>query len=361
MSNVSTVVPAAGNATTESVRQNFAVIKAELETSEAHQAQSDIHAPLPARVTAQEIEDGDSAATRLWSPVDVATAVETFQSGVDPTPSTSPLWLDGSVAATEITDGDVAVVATHFDDEILWMLPALQIAKTNALIMIPFSARQQTVLEAMPAWYQARTRTLLGITSNSDYVNIWADQTARESLLQREAVRARVWRAVFDTPAHNIVTHNPWGEYGHMHHRMVSEEVIAACVEYGKSCWYSDIYIPDDNGAIGGDAAEDYQSSGLTLLDYVTGRMSRVDLEALRQVFVDVDVALTGDGLPNSWTWDDVFHPAYSDGGAGYVDWAYHRVVHDGVEDTSDSVAIAALQAALPLFGCPGGVCAYYP
>jgi len=358
--------PETGSATTSSVRDNFGAAKSEIEELQTsvgnHVDQSDIHQPLPARVTTEELQAGTSANTRLWSPVDVAAAVTTFRSGVDPTPSTSPIWLDGSVSASEITNGGVAVVVAHFDDEILWAMPALQIAKDVSVIMIPFSSRQQTVLEAMPDWYAARFRRRNGITDDSTYLSVWADSTAREPLLQREVVRARVWDAVQSTPAHNIVTHNPWGEYGHVHHRMVYEEVGAACVAYGKSCWFSDIYIPDDNGNIGGSVPADYQSSGLTNLDYVTGRMSKPDLEALRQVFLDTDAALDGvDGLPRTWTWDDTYHPAWDDFGAGYVDWVYHRVVNDGAADPGDDAAIGALRLSLPLFGCPSGVCAYYP
>lgn len=366
-SNINPAYPQTGAAQTSNVRANFSAAKTEIEALQAdvssHVGQTTIHQPLPAQVTPGELADGTSINPRLWSPADVAEAVVLFQSGVDPTPSTSPLWLDGSVAATEMTNGDVAVVVAHFDDEILWAMPALQIAKDVSVIMIPFSSRQQTVLEAMPTWYQARFRRRNGTTDDTTYLSVWADSTARESLLQREAVRARVRDAVQSTPARNIVTHNPWGEYGHMHHRMVYEEVAAACVAYSKSCWFSDIYIPDDNGSIGGSVPADYQSSGLTNLDYVTGRMSKPDLEALRQVFLDIDTALDGvDGLPRTWTWDNTYHPAWDDSGAGYVDWGYHRIVDEGVADFGDDAAIGVLRSSLPLFGCPSQNCGtYYP
>ena len=361
--------PETGSATTSSVRDNFGAAKSEIEELQTsvgnHVDQSDIHQPLPARVTTEELQAGVSANTRLWSPVDVAAAVTTFRSGVDPTPSTSPLWLDGSVSASEITNGGVAVVVAHFDDEILWAMPALQIAKDVSVIMIPFSSRQQTVLEAMPDWYAARFRRRNGITDDSTYLSVWANSTARESLLQREAVRARVWDAVQSTPAHNIVTHNPWGEYGHMHHRLVYEEVRAACVEFGKSCWFSSVLIPADGGSIGGADPADYLAIDNIInitVDTVVGRMSKPDLEALRQVFLDTDTALDGvDGLPRTWTWDDTYHPAWDDGGFGYVDYTYLRVVDEGVADSSQDPAFAIYENLLPLFGCPSGVCAYYP
>lgn len=363
-SNIDITQPPTGSATTAGVRNNFSAAKSEIEALQSdvssHTGQSAIHAPLPAQVTPAELEAGTSTNTRLWSPKDVTDAVALFQSGVDPTPSTSPLWLDGSVAATELTTGDIAVVVAHFDDETLWLLPATYLAKDVVQIMIPFSSAQQEVLEALPAWYQARFRRRGGNTTDSDYINIWADQTARLSLLQREAVRARVRAAVYNTPAANIVTHNPWGEYGHMHHRMVYEEVRAACIAYGKSCWFSDILIPEDAGpTIGGNAADGYVTSGLSNLDYVLGRIIAADLEAIRAVFLANDAI---NAPPSTWTWSDTFHPASDDGGAGYVDWKYHRIVDAGVADTSDDAAIAVLEAGLEYWGCPSQNCGtYYP
>jgi hypothetical protein len=352
-SNINESVPATGSASTANVRANFAAAKSEIEALQARTEQ----------VSSAEIDAGTGTTPRIWAPADVADAVANFSSGVDPTPSSSPLFRAGSVDATEITTGGIACIHAHFDDEILWSLPALYLAKDAVQCVLPFHAQHRVVLEAMPEWFQLRFRSAGGETTDTDFTTIFADPTVRLDYLQREQLRTRIYKWVRETQAQNIVTHNPWGEYGHVHHRIVSEEVQAACIAYGKSCWFNSVYIPEEAGPIpGGDDGTDYQEAILTDADYVDGRIVAADLEALKAVFDAADAAYSG-SLPDTWTWYEA-HPATNDGGDGYVDWMYYRAVNAGVDALSatDDADIAAYAASLSYFGCPSQVCgSYYP
>lgn len=352
-SNINEFVPATGSASTANVRANFEAAKNEIESLQTNTQ----------RVSEAEIDAGTGTTPRTWALADISQAVANFSSGVDPTPSFSPLFSAGSVAPEEITTGGIATIHAHFDDEILWSLPAVYRARDAVQCVLPFHSQYRVVLEAMPDWFRLRFRSAGGRTTDADSIAIFGDKNTRLNYLQREQLRTRVYKWVYETQAQNIVTHNPWGEYGHVHHRILSEEVKAACIAYGKSCWFSAVYVPEKPGPIpGGDDGADYGEADLPNAEYVLGRIVAADLEALRDVFTSTDADYTGI-LPNTWTWYEA-HPATNDGGAGYVDWKYYRAVNAGVDALSanDNSDIAALQGSLSYFGCPSETCGdYYP
>jgi hypothetical protein len=354
-SNINPAYPAAGAASTGNVRNNFSAAKSEIEA---------LQADMPAPVSSAEVAAGTGTTPRTWSPADVTEAIENFSSGVDPTPSISPLFSDGSLSASALVDGGIALTVAHFDDEILWLLPALYLAKSCDVTAHPLSDKHYYGIARLPSWYNLRLRIPVGNAIEDSFLNIWADQTVRLDYMQREHFRNRIRDFVRTTPAHNIFTHNPWGEYGHVHHRIVHEETVAACVEFGKSCWFSGIYVnATPEGNVGGASPDDYVNESL-LLPWVEGNWITGDFLPLRQSFVDSDAAFDAaypsSSLPNTWTWyQGDGHPGGTEVSKLYV---YHRIIADGVRDTSADGEIDALKASLPTFGCTDDDCTgYYP
>ena len=354
-SNINVNEPPQGAATTLAVRNNFVAAKAEIEALQA--------GTTP--IEDGELAGGQGATPHTWSIDKIAQAVALFQDGVDPTPGRSPLWTDGSLPATTLTAKAHAVIACHKDDEILWMLPGCYTAERIAIVAEPMYDTKMRVVALEPAWFRLRQRWTAGHATDAAMTAFFRDAALRRQFYDKEVFRPRIQALFSDPTLTDFITHNPWGEYGHQHHRTCYELCVEAALAFGKTLWIDSVYIAAVSGQPGGATSEnEYTEANLTDsgagigagngLKYINGDMVRSDFALLKAPYTTVDA--TAPALP-AWTWS-ALNPKDQP-------YKFYRVVNAGVSEVKPQVTTAmnALKAALPFFGCPTTTadCSAYP
>ena len=143
--------------------------------------------------------------------------------------------------------GRSAVVAAHPDDEILWMSSAMQAASHIVLCYgAPFGKPEKAA---------ARSRAVAALPL-SNLVNLAIPESGTRLLVDwHDPVMTPTGMDIADGPARqlyddnfhsllaelrpvlagcaDVVTHNPWGEYGHPEHIQVYRAVTALQAELG--------------------------------------------------------------------------------------------------------------------------------
>lgn len=108
---------------------------------------------------------------------------------------------------------------------------------------------------------------------------------------------------IADPAVDTIYTHNPWGEYGHAHHRMVFNAVHDLAIKYNKTVWVPNLVILDVGG---------YLEYGDCNLNGIESKKLMIDtdlLHAVRQLYLDEgEIAKTmswyeADYSIVYWTW----------------------------------------------------------
>lgn len=345
-SNIDSSKPAEGAATTASVRDNFATAKSEISGLQfaatafvEHTNDDAIHAPLPASPTPEELVLGTATQPRTFSPDNVREMIANFAGGADPAPDLG-LITSGSVSASELYDGGLCCLFAHFDDGVLWMLPALYYAAQVAGVGQPFTDDKYRVLDTFPSWLGPRYKVAVGSSNDTDWYAFWVDPDARVDYYQDVILRAAIRDVMKRSGCSNFMSHNPWGEYGHLHHRMISAQVEAVAVELGASYWYLNMFIPED----GGNPGDEYTELS-TACDYVNGDFNQSEFLPLRQLFLDID-GDPGTTIP-TWTWH-LPDTSFPEGTRKIV-----RRVNAGVTDTADQTQINSISSTLPVFGGP--------
>ena len=155
-------------------------------------------------------------------------------------------------ASQNFGDGKTVLVFAHLDDELLWMEP--------------FLGHSLALVQAGPATAQATAQKMKNFyASKSVYPNsqelifvfspISTEQYLNEAKPENRCMRDlkqysydNTYRALFPIleslkkkGALRIVTHNPWGEYGHPNHRNVSAVVREIAVKLNLEVWISEV------------------------------------------------------------------------------------------------------------------------
>lgn len=157
-----------------------------------------------------------------------------------------------SHASQNFGDGKTVLVFAHLDDELLWMEP--------------FLGHAQALVQAGPATAIATADHMKNFyASKSVYPNsqelifafkpISTEQYLKEARPEYRCFRdlnqysyANTYDALYPIldllkrkGAVRIVTHNPWGEYGHPNHRNVSAVVREIAVKLNLEVWISEV------------------------------------------------------------------------------------------------------------------------
>ena len=249
--------------------------------------------------------------------------------------------LDGSEKASDFSDGKTAVVYAHQDDDLLWMLPWWPYARGFFLSAYAADPVYQAIVEQHPPQYQARWRPIWGMVTSRQLARRYLDDTcARTELINLQTLTAQLEVAVDWKQIRRVVTHNNWGEYGHVQHRLVNQAVRQLAVRHNKDVWaLSVLASPDPDNTR-------HRDVGPFGLPTVRGYFMHTFFSAMRaryraRVF---DERVLGQRI-DRWTWHEAEFD-YPHGTRTFV-----QLVRGGVDLTRTNAEIAALTASTAEFG----------
>lgn len=248
-------------------------------------------------------------------------------------------------------DGGTLIVFAHQDDDLLWMLPFWPDAKRFVLAAYPPSPVFQRLVQTFPPAlnYQARWTPAWDAIDDDTFAATFTDRCARAPIVNLQSVVDHL-RGVFTPDIRRVVTHNNWGEYGHVQHRLVNAAVRRLAVERGLDVYALGVRV-DETAAAG--------SSGYTDVARQTGLPTiegYFDAELFRQVraaYLDTLPVASTEALtarfrqwsPTLWTWSSA-RDAFPQG------WQpFNRLVDHGTDLTVGNAAVMALEKAVPVSG----------
>jgi LmbE family N-acetylglucosaminyl deacetylase len=198
---------------------------------------------------------------------------------------------------------DAILVVAHPDDEILWFSSV--VSKVSRVIVVFSDDPQVPGLgrhrEELFAAYPIETVELLGLTESCSFNHAGWPSTRRSPyglelrapLGIRDAYRRNYERLVvlLDDALANasvVLTHSPWGDYGHEDHVQVYAAVAATQRKHGFQIWYPG-YVSDRSWTLMQEAVVGFSQSHITMN---TDRSLAHNLVALYREH-------------NCWTWYD--------------------------------------------------------
>lgn len=203
---------------------------------------------------------------------------------------------------------------------------------------MPATSAHLNIVNKYAPDYDALWQWGRGITSIQDYKERWLDPQIRQDFITEQNYDRMLRDIIADPGVTEIWTHNPWGEYGHLHHRQVSAMVRRLAVEYGKDMWCPNMVVRFVDG---GNPLATYESAYLPSLRQCTGYFEANIFRRIRQFYLDEPINQT---FPiNYWTWggqDD--HPQ------GYQ--KYFLAVNNGVDNTLNNSVIQELIEDIPVY-----------
>ena len=165
------------------------------------------------------------------------------------------------ITLREITDSSALVVA-HPDDEVLWFSSVLEDVESILVCYLDVSSR--------PDWSAGRRESLrtypragvisLGLTESEVFNGAaWPDPVPSEFGLyvshkpgSLQGYSFETYKSNFErlktelrhklSGIRNVITHNPWGEYGHEEHVQVFRAIDALRAELGFRIWFSNYF-----------------------------------------------------------------------------------------------------------------------
>ena len=247
----------------------------------------------------------------------------------------------GKVFAGTPEKGSVMIVS-HCDDEILWFLPWLHQVEKVIIASLPATSAHLNIVNKYAPDYDALWQWGCGITSTQDYKEWWLNPKIRQDFITEQNYDKMFRDIVADPRVTEIWTHNPWGEYGHTHHRQVSTIVRKLGIEYGKNIWCPNMLVRFPGDLSAGLPHSTYESAYLPGLRQCTGYFEADTFQRIRQFYLDEPVNQTFS--INYWTW----------GGPGDYPQGYQKyflAVSNGVDHTLDNSEIQQLVNDMPVFG----------
>lgn len=154
---------------------------------------------------------------------------------------------------------DAILVVAHPDDEVLWFS---SVVSTVSKVIIVFSGNPRVPglggsREALLAAYPLDTAELLGLTESCSFdAADWPNARRSEHGLELKAPLTirNAYRRNYDrlvplldhalADSRVVLTHSPWGDYGHEEHVQVYAAVAATQIKHGFEIWYPG-YVSD--------------------------------------------------------------------------------------------------------------------
>jgi hypothetical protein len=204
------------------------------------------------------------------------------------------------------------IIVSHLDDEVLWLLPFIDETDRVYIASLPATNGQINIAKQ----YLKNPIFTRGVTSYREYIDTWLNREKRQQFITEHSYDLMLRDIISDPRVTTIYTHNPWGEYGHVHHRQVSAMVRKLAVEYGKDVWCPNIVVwsPDHDPVY--DRTSHSMQSEWKLYD-------TEKLEHIKEYYVNEPVNQT---FPiNYWTWDNSAPTGWQE---------YFLAVSNGVDQT---------------------------
>jgi hypothetical protein len=241
------------------------------------------------------------------------------------------------------------IVFAHQDDDLLWMQPFLDSAEILLLAASPSAPAYDRILSRHPEEYQARWHAAFPPAGSdqawlSDYG--LKDRCLRDQEWTYAHIQAAIDPWVAKPEIRRVVTHNPWGEYGHIHHRLLHQAVRDSAVRYGKDVWMlNSVVLIHGDGAVYLDLGDWGLPAARTTFD--TSYFHKI-----RAIYQEVYFAGDPPGI-DTWSWHD--GPMQFPHG----ERTYIKAVAAGVDLIRERPLVARQAAVLsefvPLRGaCPG-------
>jgi hypothetical protein len=207
------------------------------------------------------------------------------------------LLRDGTASAEDFSDGKTIVVFAHQDDDLLWMLPFWPYSNKLLLMAYPAAPAHKQVVAQHPEDYQTRWAHPFGDVDEATFVGTYLDPCKRESLINVKTIKARLAPHLADPGVARVVTHNNWGEYGHVHHRYVNQAVRELAAAHGKDVWVLSVQAEPARG-------KGYLDTGAMGLPSIHATFDHGTFLRLRAIYQKTFINYNGAPL-DLWTWHD--------------------------------------------------------
>lgn len=230
------------------------------------------------------------------------------------------------------------VVFAHQDDDLLWMLPFWNESSEMVLAASPLSPHTETVVNGYPQTIRSKHRAIWGSVSSDEYINTWKHFTERQKYINFATLTNYLRPLIARKDVARIITHNPWGEYGHFHHRLVYRVLHQLAAEYKKSIWVLSYKAPMT-------APTQYIDQGSLGLPFVKREFKHEIFSSLRQIYLNEDNFGGAIGLLKTWTW---FDGAYD---YPYGVRTYVQTVRQGQDLIADNVKVNELIRSVSVYG----------
>ena len=128
-----------------------------------------------------------------------------------------PNLLKKNMAFASSGSKKTALIVSHLDDDVVFFLPWLDYVDYVIIASLPGTFGHLEVIKNYTERYNAVWQFAGGIVSFEEYRDIWLDPVGRHELITEESYDLILRDLVANPEIDEIFTHNPWGEYGHLH------------------------------------------------------------------------------------------------------------------------------------------------
>lgn len=239
-------------------------------------------------------------------------------------------------ANTPLIKKNAVIIIAHMDDEVIFFQPVLEKVDKILIASLPYTAAHLNILTNYISPYFALWQFTRGIVSIEEYKQKWLNQQIRKEFITEESYDSMLRDVIADRLIENVYTHSPWGEYGHHHHRQVSQAVRRLAVEYGKNVWCPNMVVKFTNFGV------TYDKSQLYDFQAKKYRFNQLVCKNIRQQYLNEPVNYE---FPINW-WTGGKKEDFPKGCQEYF-----LAVSDGVDWSEGHPTIENLKNELPLYG----------
>lgn len=247
-------------------------------------------------------------------------------------------------------DGGTIMIFAHQDDDLIWMLPIGQYTSKFIYVAFPSNQHYQEIVDKISANYyspyKSRWEHPMGYESDfALYISKWITPGTERKNITVESIKSKIRPYIADPNTKRIMTHNNWGEYGHIHHRMINQAVRELAKEYGKDVGCLSIKVPWKNGSPDMDQYVNTGSFGLASVDLSFDHTMFKNIKNIYQQKEKELIAMNKWAVTDIWSWGDGEYQ-YPSGTRKFI-----KIVDKGNDLTIGNAAIKRIVDEIPIYG----------